>query len=92
MPLISYCTHLSIKGPRRVRPARTEADIKCIHGGEERERRLTRRVRGKAQKEENTERVGMQDTHNVFRIEICVELFVFISLQLIKYGLRVNQK
>lgn len=33
LQLISYCTHLSIKAPWRVCPLRTEADIKCSHGG-----------------------------------------------------------
>lgn len=69
MLLISYCTHLSIKGPWRVSPTRTKADIKCAHRGKERGKRQTSREaqRGLQRHEERRSyrRNEMQDRHSL---------------------------
>lgn len=55
MPLISYCTHLSIKGPWRVGPTRPGADMK-MHAGRKQKVKQTSKKRERGRERRRTER------------------------------------
>lgn len=90
--LISYCTHLSIRGPRRVFPKRTGADIKCTQ--RKRKGRETNKQGGAegsaATWRGENRRNEMQEGHSIrcFELKICAERLgkhVLVLLQLVRY-------